>query len=454
MLIAELVGIAIGWTLLVLGVVSIVAWALRRRSGEQFVWLFGAWCFVYGLRLLLQLAPIRAALGGSPMVWLHAIAVLTWIVNVPGFAFFDALLGPGWHYTVRRAWQLEAIVAVVGIAIELTHRPFTGMAINSPIVLVCLVIVLVNQWIYRDRIPPLFRGRVVAVAAAVFLLFVFNANLGRVVVPGRDVEPVGVLIFISAVGYAVVGSVLRGEAELASVQRELATARQIQESLLPRHPPQTAGLDVAVRYRPMTAVAGDLFDFVALGPSRLGVLVADVAGHGVPAALVASMVKLSFASNADKAEDPAALITAMNQMLCRHVQRTFVTAIYAIVDASRRTVTLANAGHPSPLVGRADGSVTASEERGIVLGFLEQAPYANVELSLGPCDRLLLFTDGVPEAQNARGEFFDADRMHRWFARDGDAASTSDAALADLRQWRGAEGFDDDVTLVVVRCES
>ena len=148
-------------------------------------------------------------------------------------------------------------------------------------------------------------------------------------------------------GYGVVGSVIRNEAELVAVQRELETARQIQASLLPRALPQATGLDLAARYIPMTAVAGDLYDIVSLGPAQVGILVADVAGHGVPAALVASMVKLAFSTQAEHAGDPARVMAAMNQILCRHVEGTFVTAIYAVVDTERGAITVASAGAPT-----------------------------------------------------------------------------------------------------------
>ena len=182
-------------------------------------------------------------------------------------------------------------------------------------------------------------------------------------------------------GYGVVGSVIRSEAELAAVQRELETARQIQASLLPRALPQATGLDLAARYIPMTAVAGDLYDIVSLGPAQVGILVADVAGHGVPAALVASMVKLAFSTQAEHAGDPARVMGAMNRILCRHVEGTFVTAIYAVVDTERGAITFANAGHPPLLVRRAGGIVDEGHGHGLMLGFLPEAQYVTGRLS-------------------------------------------------------------------------
>jgi len=451
MMATELVSTAIGSVLLAFGAVSITASALRRRSDERLLWVFGVACVLYAVRLLAERATIGAVKGDQSAAWSHLIALLTYWINVPAFAFFESLIGRGWQQSVRLAWLGAAGFAIGATGVELTHPPFAAMPVNNPIVLVGLAVIILNICIYRRQIPALFRRPIVAVAAFVFAAFVLNENLGRPISPRLDIEPVGVLIFVVAVGYAVVGSVLRGEAELVAMQRELATARQIQESLLPSAPPRVRGLDVAVCYRPMTAVAGDLYDFIPLSPSRLGVLVADVAGHGVPAALVASMVKLAFSTAAADADDPAAVLTVMNRVLCRHVQRSFVTAVYAVIDTATASVTVANAGHPSVLVAYHGGRVDESDERGLVLGFHEQALYGNRSLPVGPGDRVLLYTDGIPEAQNPRGDFFDTDRVRAWLSRDGDAAAVTDAALRDLRAWRGRDGFDDDVTLVIAR---
>jgi serine phosphatase RsbU (regulator of sigma subunit) len=248
-----------------------------------------------------------------------------------------------------------------------------------------------------------------------------------------------------------VASVFRQEAALLSVLRELDTARRIQSSLLPRELPQVTGLDIAAQYLPMTAVAGDLFDVVHAGPSHVGILVADVSGHGIPAALVASMVKLAFSMQADHAHDPAAVLAVMNRLLCRHLDGTFVTAVYAVIDTETRTITIGNAGHPGLLVGRADGAVDDSSEHGLMLGLFPDATYANARLDLRDGDRILLYTDGIPEAQRADGEFLDTDRIRRWLStiRGQGAAQCAASLLSTLEAWRGGRTFDDDVTFVI-----
>ena len=201
----------------------------------------------------------------------------------------------------------------------------------------------------------------------------------------------------------------------------------------------------------MTAVAGDIYDFVQLGPSCLGILVADVSGHGIPAALVASMVKVAFSAQVDHADDPARVLASMNQILCRHLEHAYVTAVYAVVNTDRQAITIANAGHPPALLHRSGETSLVQHEHGVMLGFFPDAEYTNTEIAtIGPGDRLLLYSDGVLEARDRSGQFFDGDRVARWLSdiRHTSAEQFAEAALGELTQWTDG-GFEDDVTFVI-----
>jgi sigma-B regulation protein RsbU (phosphoserine phosphatase) len=183
---------------------------------------------------------------------------------------------------------------------------------------------------------------------------------------------------------------------------------------------------------PVTAVAGDLYDFVQLGPSCLGILVADVSGHGIPAALVASMVKVAFSAQVDHADDPARVLASMNQILCRNLEHAYVTAVYAVVNTDQQTITIANAGHPPALCHRRDEASLVPQEHGMMLGFWPDAVYTNTEVApFAPGDRLLLYSDGVLEARDRAGQFFDGDRVARWLS-DIDHASAEQFAESAL----------------------
>jgi sigma-B regulation protein RsbU (phosphoserine phosphatase) len=450
---SELVGLAIGFTLFALGAGAITAWSLRRRSAERLLLAFGIWCVLYGVRLVLQQAAVRAGLGGSPVLWAYCNAFITYAINVPGGLFFEALLGPGWKQSIRRVWQVQAVYAVAAIAIDIAaKRPYAAMAPNRPLVLVALLVAVVNVFLYRRRLSRLFTTPAIVAGAFVLLFFVANENLNRPFAPAINLEPVGVAAFVMSLAYGVVGITVRNEAEYFAIQRELDTARQIQTSLLPRRAPRIRGLDVAVQYVPMTAVAGDLYDFVELGPSTLGILVADVSGHGVPAALVASMVKLAFSTEADHAHDPAVVLTAMNRALSRQLERSFVTAVYAVIDTDRGTMTQANAGHPPPMIARANRSIEEVGEHGMMLGFTAEATYTNSETRLDSGDVVFFYTDGVTESRNRAGEFLDRQHVGLWLeSTAADAARITRTILDDLARWRGDRSFEDDVTFVIAR---
>jgi serine phosphatase RsbU (regulator of sigma subunit) len=239
---------------------------------------------------------------------------------------------------------------------------------------------------------------------------------------------------------------------MAVVGRELETARRIQQSILPKASPSVRGLSVATHYDSMTEVAGDLFDFVVTPSGQLGVLVADVSGHGVPAAIVASMVKIALAVQEGEIADPGAVLTRMNRALCGRFELAYVTAVFALIDPVARTLTYASAGHPSPLVRRADGRLESLDERGLVLGFLPDARYASAvvrDIAVG--DRVVFYTDGITEAARSDGEFFGDREFQRLLAASrAQSAEPFMAALVEAaRRWVGAD-FSDDVTVVLV----
>lgn len=213
------------------------------------------------------------------------------------------------------------------------------------------------------------------------------------------------------------------------------------------------GLRLAVRYRPMAAVAGDLYDFLAVERGRVAILVADVSGHGVPAALVASMVKLAAAGHAANSSDPAHGLAAMNRVLCGPLDGPFATAGLLHLDALRRRLAWAGAGHPPLLhLRKRDGRIEALASTGMLMGVFPEADYAGLEREIGSGDRLLLCTDGLLEAAGPRGEMFGEERLRAFLEAHAGrpAEALADTLLAELSRWRGdASGFDDDLTLVV-----
>jgi serine phosphatase RsbU (regulator of sigma subunit) len=253
---------------------------------------------------------------------------------------------------------------------------------------------------------------------------------------------------------------LAKEESLLSINKELQIANQIQSSILPREVPQLTGLDIAARYAPMSAVAGDFYDFLVLDDTHIAILVADVTGHGVPAALIASMLKVAFAAQIPHAEDPARVLTGLNRALCGKFEEHFVTAAYVFLDLDKSVLRYAGAGHPPLLLTSLKHSQLRNSEyreieaNGLMLGLFPEATYSAVEIPLDSGDRILLYTDGILEAMNLVSEEFGKSRLKQFLAGSSSSAShLADALLLELRRWSGVDAGraqGDDITLLVL----
>ncbi|HEY6272224.1 MAG TPA: SpoIIE family protein phosphatase [Terriglobales bacterium] len=255
--------------------------------------------------------------------------------------------------------------------------------------------------------------------------------------------------------------VLRGIREqlaqqLLAIRNELETAHQIQLSILPREIPKIEGLDIAARYLPMSSVAGDFYDFIVVDEKRIGILVADVSGHGMPAALISSMLKIALAAQSAQAREPARVLSGLNQALCGKFKGHYVTAAYTFVDTERKSISYAGAGHP-PLLLRDGAAAEVREvtENGLMLGFFPDATYSAVEVAFRQGDWGVLYTDGISEMTDLSDEQFGGDRLKLFLEnhQDLEANPFVDELLAELSRWSDrASGRepDDDVTLLAV----
>jgi sigma-B regulation protein RsbU (phosphoserine phosphatase) len=243
---------------------------------------------------------------------------------------------------------------------------------------------------------------------------------------------------------------------LQAVNHELELASRIQRSILPSGPPAIPGLDIATRYFPMTAVAGDYYDFLRVDEKRLGVLVADVSGHGAPSALITSMLRIALAEQLDHAHDPAKVLLGLNQALCGKFDCHFVTAAYAFIDTEKRVLRYGGAGHP-PLVlySGSNGQAQAIEENGLILAQFPDETYTSVQLPFGPGDRVLLYTDGIPECSNPELEEYGTERLLQLLAQhhgptaDAFVDKTIDELFAWSAQPRGQNQHDDITVLAI-----
>jgi len=242
-----------------------------------------------------------------------------------------------------------------------------------------------------------------------------------------------------------------GAARLEIHEQELQRAREIQQSLLPKEIPQLPRIAVATAWRPARAVGGDYFDVLRLDGNRLAICIADVSGKGVPAALLMANVQASLRASVRDLDSPARVCGIVNGMLCESIAANkFVTFFCGVLNANTRTFRYCNAGHPYPILVSA-GAAHTLDHGGAVLGVFPAWNYQDSSVNLKSGDRLLLFTDGITEAEDAQGEEFGVERVAA-FAKahaSSSAAELNEQLLAQVSDFCGAQ-FQDDATLVVL----
>ena len=247
-------------------------------------------------------------------------------------------------------------------------------------------------------------------------------------------------------------TVEKGTIALQQQEEELKRAREIQQMLLPSTLPQLAGVQIAGAWQPAREVGGDYFDVIQLDKDRLGICVGDVAGKGITAALLMANLQASFRAFATSEASPRVVCTKLNKFLCANIASgKFVTFFYAVLDADARTLTYENAGHLPGLLLRNNGTTETLQGGGAVLGALPDWTYQDYTSQLQPGDQLLLSTDGITEAENAKLEEFGDERLlEAARARHRSALEVQRSIMQQVTAFCGGN-FRDDATLLVLR---
>ena len=249
---------------------------------------------------------------------------------------------------------------------------------------------------------------------------------------------------------------LRRHAEEGRVLREkkqeLKEAREIQQRLLPTELPELPGCDIQAFWQPANEVGGDYFDVIPLNATAAAFCIADVAGKGLPAALLMSNTQASLRAFARSLRRPALVCGHLNRVVSENSRAgRFTTLFYGVLDFTDRTLRYTNAGHVPPMLVRQNGEVIRLSDGGTVLGIFPDAAYEERQVTLEPGDRLVLLTDGITEAENAGGEEFGEDRLTRLLVENRRLpADELKRVILDAVASFAAHGFQDDATLVIV----
>ncbi len=386
----ELPYLLLATIVLVAGVATAAFSALKVK--DRALLYFGVFAALYATRLLILNRIFRSAFEIPTNVSEWCVAVISYTILVPGALFFRVLIGHEWRNAAT--WVLGTTIVFAPIAIAwaaIAGNPWAPDRVNNVIVITSMLLAA-SFIVYRYR-----RGQEWLILC--FLLFLATVvmknlqfNFGR-----YDPEPLGFLVLLTALG--------------------------------------------------------SLYDFITLDERRLTILVADVSGHGVPAALIASMLKVLFGAQNEYAANPAEVLSRINSALNGTLDRQFVTAACAHIDLVERTVHYAGAGHPASFLWKSSTrELIELAENGLFLGPFRTATYRNISHAIEPGDFVLFYTDGLVEGTSLDGQPFGDDRLKR-FIRANTAEEPKSfvdrllqAALVGVRE--------DDVTLVLAKVNS
>jgi serine phosphatase RsbU (regulator of sigma subunit)/ketosteroid isomerase-like protein len=245
-------------------------------------------------------------------------------------------------------------------------------------------------------------------------------------------------------------------AERERVEQELKVARRIQQASLPKEVPQLEGWQISPFYRPAREVGGDFYDFHLLSEGRLGLVVGDATGKGVPAALVMSTTcgMLQAVSQTLDSSSPGEVLEQVNETLVARIpDNMFVTCFYAILEPESGSLSYANAGHDLPYLRRVGGDAEELRARGMPLGLMPGMGYEEKEIVLEEGEAVLFYSDGLVEAHDPEGEMFGFPRLRALIAEHGEERALGDSLLEQLYSFVG-EGWEqeDDITLLTLQC--
>jgi len=243
-------------------------------------------------------------------------------------------------------------------------------------------------------------------------------------------------------------------AERLSLKGELEVAREIQLAMLPKGTYRTADIEICGMTRPANTVGGDFYDVLPLGDGRIIVTLGDVAGKGSPAALLMALLLAVLRTLVDEDLDPPALVERLNVQICRHSPSSrFITLFYAVYSPVTGSLTYVNAGQNPPMIRRLDGRYERLGSTGVALGMFEQSRFASVDTRLAPGETLVLYSDGITEAEDPSGCPFEEAGLESVVERcaEREPAEIAIEVLKAVEAHAKASRFIDDLTILLLK---
>ena len=452
--------IILGTVFLFVGIVACCIAAIRGRGGVRILVWFGILNLMSGAILLAQAPAAFSLLPRSTWaIRSYVIPIINYLIIIPALLFWMELSRGRIRRFVQIATIATAIVGIAGVYSTIFTQsssrlmPYSNlMSILVIVVLLALALVIaIPPLARRFRVPHNRVSSIGTLVLAVATLYAYLASFLHLPEPPLLV-PLAFAAFVFSMGYTAADKIFTDSRRLLSIEKELAIARDIQNSILPSSVPEIEALHIHAAYCPMTAVAGDFYEFIPVDRNRVGVLVADVSGHGVPAALIAAMIKVAMQSIASCAREPREVLRGLNRILSGQLRGQLISAAYLWLDTETRIALYSAAGHP-PLLCWREGGLERIESNGLLIGVLPDSDYPVCEIPLSSGDRFLLYTDGVVEPENAAGDAFGDRKLEEVIRKNQSRppSELSDQLLSEIRRWQPASiTQQDDITLIII----
>lgn len=292
--------------------------------------------------------------------------------------------------------------------------------------------------------------------SGLFIILVLVVATGLFVFSGLWVDVVWPVLVLVGVYLGI--TLVRFIAEIKTrekIQRELAVATSIQESFLPEHVPSIKGLEIAAKIKTAKEVGGDLYDFVALDEHRVGIMVGDVSGKGVPAALLMARIETLFRVYSKSSQVPSEVVSKLNQEIASDERSgLFTTLVYTIFDVPGKQLVFSDAGHLPIIVVHKNGEEESHfSEEGMAVGIMEETFFEDKAIDIVTGDTIVFYSDGVTEARDPKANEFGSDRLTDMLkrVRHLSAGEIVDSLFKDLRRFQGKAVQHDDITIIAVK---
>lgn len=441
---------------IVLGFVALLIFIFRIKRLEGYIFYLGLLNIFFGLRFLNENTLVKISEFPAPYFWEFGMPIIALITPIVFILFIRYFIGWGWRYSILGLLIYSIIQGLFKIVTEYYQ---SGQSIygTSDTVFGFLA---TGVLFFHMFLPEMRKNREVQIIGGglgFYFLALLNDNLAQMQwIPDLvSFDELAYLFFNLCLVYVAISRVTKSEKEFFAVKQDLETARNIQNGILPEKNPKSNEYEVSSAYLPMELIGGDYYDYQIHDDSHIGVLVADVSGHGISAALIASMLKVAFTSQVSNAKQPAIVLQQINHSLAGQLNNEFITAGYFSFDIETKKLIFSSAGHP-PLIlyRRKDNELKEIRVKGIPIGVFPETTFNESSMQLIKGDRLILYTDGISDVFNAAGEAFGKNRFIELIKETKNLLvedATSDI-LKGIRKWSGKmeeETYEDDITMVI-----